>query len=708
MSIRKAGPRGKNSFFVSLIMVATALTGITGWVFFRGEQETPSRNQSPNASVAVQRVPEQASALPVSAEQQRSTVLTNIAGMVVDTNGRALEGAELKVLSGERGARRVFGDLAFAETRSDKEGRFLLNGLKSGILYMLMAELPGYVPLRVEMNGQPLDGSTWIQPEDGIEDVKMIMKLTRLISGRVVDQLGQPVKNVFVDHGLLDDTGKVTEDRWSEKGTDEQGHFSISPARAGDYALWARYFPWSNKIEGPNIMYLGDRAHPLMTLSMRDGEWKKDVLLQLPLDPTRSVEGQVVDTHGNPVAGVRVWVGTANELSLGVSSLETPASGMFKVEGILTNHPDLPAEEEISQVCLRARKEGYEPAFMPYIPVGARSVKVILEPERMGAIVCHIYDALTGVAVSDAEVYLMCWFTEQGEYKRSWEVHEQMASKSGAFYQGAGWYTLDRVGAGTATIMVTGKGYGSLEKQGILVRPGETTEVDIPLWTAGMLCVHVVKPPEPEDGWVPWITQISVQSDWPDVMRVFQESAQPTLQCNVTEPKTHPDNSLHRDLQLQPGDYRLLVNLAVAQIEQLTPVFDRSIKHYEWRHYTTVTVESGKITSYEFDFAAEIQHTGSVEIDLREDWTDASRLVLISGRYDGFLERSVEESDAARWTLDSYLYPAFLHDKWVFPFVPPGAYTLVYYPHLSALTLSTPLIKEVTVTAGSSQQITLE
>jgi len=134
---------------------------------------------------------------------------------------------------------------------TDADGRFRIAGLPPG-RYLLVASKPGYVSLRDGARRaldppQPIDVSGEVPPLD--------IRLPRgaALSGRLFDELGDPIPDVRVTAGVVMHTSggaRMTAVRSAD--TDDRGEYRIAGLPAGTYVVSARPGP-----SAPDGMVLG-------------------------------------------------------------------------------------------------------------------------------------------------------------------------------------------------------------------------------------------------------------------------------------------------------------------------------------------------------------------------------------------------------------------------------------------------------------------
>lgn len=655
------------------------------------KQPVPARADDPFVPVPAPSAP------PPSSPKTDSPLLK---GRVVDVTNHPLPGATVIVMAADRGLATLTGSTKFTATAGE-DGTFAVPLPSVKPKYDLWSEAEGYTYKELRQNGTVVKLPLALSA-DGLADAEVVMFRVGKISGRVVDQRGKPVKHVTVHYGLRDEveTGNYMP---TQQATDAEGRFVTgSLKRAGDYLLWGRYAPWSTEM-GEGVLALGDESHPLTAVTLLEGEWKENVELRVTLDDQRFVEGRVVDPEGNPVAGAQVWAYVADHAGVGVSPPKTPETGAFRIERILLTHPQISETEAISQVIIAANKEGYEPGIKPDVAVGAKGVEVVLQPERRGTLVCHLYDAQSGSNISGAEVYLTASDTEWGEYRNNMSAGLQVSQKRGAVAGWFGKYTIENVPAGKATILINADGYGTAEKGGFVIKTGETTGAEVPLEAAGLLCVHVLPPAQKIEGLGFWCRELDVKTSYPDVNlgRNLQGRLHSELRCSVEE--TVPN--AHKDFVLAPGEYRLQIALAFPPDDQ--DLYNSVPSVTVWYHNETVTVEAGKVSSIVYDVPEQLRNSGRVEVTLPSD-SQTSGPMLVSGEYNGFLEKSPVERWYGYWDPAYRLQPLLSGNLCTFDVVPSGHYTFVYYPYWSKLSFGKPIIQTVTVSPGETKVLALK
>jgi protocatechuate 3,4-dioxygenase beta subunit len=194
---------------------------------------------------------------PAPPTSDQDNQLCTVAGTVVSlATGEPLKNADVLL-----NAERIPGHPVPRLTTTDAAGHFLIERVESG-RYYLDAYREGYVPSRYGQSDPREYGAMLsLAPGQKISDLIFRMQRYAVITGRVVDEDGQPMVRVHVDalrSIRAHDSTKLEQGDWAQ--TDDQGVYRIFNLVPGRYAVRA------SLTEGDGL-YFGDNETP-----QRDGK----------------------------------------------------------------------------------------------------------------------------------------------------------------------------------------------------------------------------------------------------------------------------------------------------------------------------------------------------------------------------------------------------------------------------------------------------
>jgi protocatechuate 3,4-dioxygenase beta subunit len=232
-----------------------------------------------------------------------------VVGQVV-AGGRGVEGVE--IVYGRSPAPVVSGLFTDKRTKTDAEGRFTIRGLVPGKIRM-DTRSPEFMPLHHE-----------IEVAEGQRMTGVLMKLRQggVITGTVVDDLGQPVEGALVSAARSRKLGTGVEYSGYSRGestkTDSSGQFRLAGLAEASVEL---------------------RANKKGFVSAREPAAKagqSNVVMKL--DRLGNVSGVLVDEKGKGIAGSDVSVQGARTSGLMLfrnqNGAKTDAEGKFVIEGV--------------------------------------------------------------------------------------------------------------------------------------------------------------------------------------------------------------------------------------------------------------------------------------------------------------------------------------------------------------------------------------
>jgi hypothetical protein len=238
-------------------------------------------------------------------------------------------------------------------TVTDPDGRYHFDFLPAG-RYLIAAEKAGYAP--------PMEPSTMqmfeLSAGQTLEGLTVSLRRGGVISGRVLDPLGQPLAEVGVMALLkrLNSNGPLTELTSSgapvlmpsgQGQTNDLGEFRIFGLPSGEYVvgtnLRSTFGAASAASSATTIMastfFPGTAdVSAAQPVTVEEGETVSDLTIRLVTVPAFRVSGVVVDESGAPVAGAMVMLmggdGRGTDalrfLSMGSPGMsESDASGQF-------------------------------------------------------------------------------------------------------------------------------------------------------------------------------------------------------------------------------------------------------------------------------------------------------------------------------------------------------------------------------------------
>ena len=226
-------------------------------------------------------------------------------GVVRDTFGAPIAGAELRLTRGQRGGRRGMDRLQVVT--SDAEGSFVLAGLLPGPYQLACAHdehLSAFHPFHVEAGGRE-------------EVVEVELRRAERLFGWVVDEQGQAIARAKVEARpfRLDGLAKVPR---SEKGarTDAFGRFEFPQLWPGTWSLSAKATGYQRV--GTPVTAITHGEVPLLLTLRRDGT-----------EGRTNVIGRVTNREGEPLVGIGLDAlrGGALEVSEGRFRLSGARSG---------------------------------------------------------------------------------------------------------------------------------------------------------------------------------------------------------------------------------------------------------------------------------------------------------------------------------------------------------------------------------------------
>lgn len=249
-----------------------------------------------------------------------------ITGQVLDTSGAPLADVEITQLLNES-------TLVSPGDKTTSDGRYTITCRPNLGFVALTARKPGY---RFQSpSDDPRSGHTTIRcsPDRAEESADIRMAAAREVFGKVVDQVGRPVRDARVQ--LLSNSDNAV----AFEKTDAEGRFRLDakPDAADRVLATATEFPAA-----------------VSELIQPGFEPVKDLIIRA--QPGKTVRGTVIDQQGRPVSGAAIsasclaYVGDTGH-SVGHCALQSDREGRFECAG--------PAD---CQMSLSASCDGYAPS----------------------------------------------------------------------------------------------------------------------------------------------------------------------------------------------------------------------------------------------------------------------------------------------------------------------------------------------------------
>jgi hypothetical protein len=166
--------------------------------------------------------------IPAFAQESRPKREGVISGRVVADDGQPMGGAQVVAM----GVGKSPLTIASQMTNCDADGNFKVTGLSLGA-YSLLARSPGYVSVQDQSHNYRIG-----------ENVTIRMTRGGVITGRVIDEFGEPMVGVRVSadrirdsEGMPDKSAMRMNDMYSTRMTDDRGVYRIYGLEAGAYVV---------------------------------------------------------------------------------------------------------------------------------------------------------------------------------------------------------------------------------------------------------------------------------------------------------------------------------------------------------------------------------------------------------------------------------------------------------------------------------------
>jgi hypothetical protein len=229
------------------------------------------------------------------------------------------------------------------ETLTDNDGRFEIGALPAS-RYRLYVSKAGYVTLeygqaRPFETGRPID----LSAGESLEKIDFSLPRGAVVSGRVTDELGEPVTDVQVQamrYQFVNGERQLV-NAGRPSATDDLGQFRVFGLMPGDYVVRASLRS-GNPPEGttgypgtyyPGVVSVAEAQTVTVGLS-------QELNIAFPLVPARlsRISGTVTGSDGRPLAGgvvqLRTSGGIAPRFAGGGNANDVRPGGTFRLTGI--------------------------------------------------------------------------------------------------------------------------------------------------------------------------------------------------------------------------------------------------------------------------------------------------------------------------------------------------------------------------------------
>ena len=239
-------------------------------------------------------------------------------GVVVDTDDRPVEGAEISWYDGRLGgpAASRMGELldpAGLRTTTQLDGRFEIDPLTAGATVELSVSAEGFVRERIVGLIAPTE-----KPSSAADRVRVVIRRGATLAGTVVDGNDDPVGGARLRVGRVDRSIGIGSGQETQHGrTNAEGRFEIGGVRPGTLFVHVQ------------TRERGSARHDGIELG--PGERRDD--LRLVLDPQVILRGRLTDSQGRMIEGATVlaMANSGADPFAGHASDETDGDGAYRL-----------------------------------------------------------------------------------------------------------------------------------------------------------------------------------------------------------------------------------------------------------------------------------------------------------------------------------------------------------------------------------------
>ncbi|MFA6244912.1 MAG: sigma-70 family RNA polymerase sigma factor, partial [Candidatus Hydrogenedentales bacterium] len=314
------------------------------------------------------------------------------------------------------------------------DGRFLLRGLRAGDTVTLSA---------VRREDPPGTGLTSAEygsiavPAGGLSGIEIVLASGSVLSGKVVDTQGRPVRDALVNLSAWEN-GASPQQVWNPGTTDATGSFKITcvPPRTYELIILPNY---SQIDASPGRAYI-EAAPPWDTVDVEPG--KNIDGITAVLDLKLSISGRVLNSTGNPVPDA--WVMCSNGIN--AKSASTDKEGNYTVynlvEGVYTVKVERVQEMPIPQDLPESKVEN--------VPAGSTGIDLRAEADAPAIIEGTVISEETGSPIPQFELLVL----DGANHNSPWTGRPFKA-----YADNDGVFRVDNVTPGPVTVVARAQGF---------------------------------------------------------------------------------------------------------------------------------------------------------------------------------------------------------------------------------------------------------